>query len=62
MPDFEGALKEVTFDGKTRPCYVFIGAKIDYLMNPSPGEPPARYIIDTTNGDVFDSISKQYIR
>ncbi len=67
LPDFDAALIEVTFDGKTRPCYVFVGGDLAYVSEYANGtataeEAPARYVVDITNGDVFDTISKNYIK
>ena len=62
LPDFDGHLIEVTFDGKTRPCYVFIGGDAMSMLSSQNQDPPARYVVDTTNGDVFDTISLKYIR
>ncbi|MBQ9097451.1 MAG: hypothetical protein IJY55_03560 [Clostridia bacterium] len=62
LPDFEGHLIEVTYDGKVRPCYVFIGGDAMSMLSSSNKDPQARYVVDTTNGDVFDSISLKYIR
>ena len=62
LPDFEGSLIEVTYDGKTRPCYVFLGGPVEYFMESDSSEPPARYCVDVTTGDIFDAISNKYIR
>lgn len=62
LPDFDGHLIEVTFDGKVRPCYVFIGGDAMSMLSSKNQDPPARYVVDTTNGDVFDTISLNYIR
>jgi len=62
LPDFDGHLIEVTYDGKVRPCYVFIGGDAMSMLSSANKEPQARYVVDTTNGDVFDSISLKYIR
>lgn len=62
LPDFEGALTEVTFDGKKRKCYVFIGGGVEYFMQGSAGNPPARYCIDVETGEIFDAISAKYIK
>ena len=62
LPDFEGHLIEVTYDKKVRPCYVFIGGDAMSMLSSTKQEPKARYVVDTTNGDVYDSISLQYIR
>ena len=62
LPDFDANLIEVTYDGKVRPCYVFIGGDAMTMLSSKKQDPPARYVVDTTNGDVFDSISLKYIR
>ncbi len=62
LPDFEGHLIEVTYDGKVRPCYVFIGGDAMSMISSKNQNPQARYVVDTTNGDVYDSISLKYIR
>ncbi len=62
LPDFEGAMTEVTYDGKTRNCYVFIGGNIEYFLSSVSADPPARYCVDVTSGEVFDAISKKYIK
>ncbi|MBR2471761.1 MAG: hypothetical protein IKB55_03655 [Clostridia bacterium] len=62
LPDFDGHLIEVTYDGKVRPCYVFIGGDAMSMLSSANKEPQARYVVDTTNGDVYDSISLKYIR
>lgn len=62
LPDFDGHLIEVTYDKKVRPCYVFIGGDAMSMLSSKNQEPKARYVVDTTNGDVYDSISLQYIR
>ena len=62
LPDFDGHLIEVTYDGKVRPCYVFIGGDAMSMISSKNQDPQARYVVDTTNGDVYDSISLKYIR
>ena len=62
LPDFDGHLIEVTYDGKVRPCYVFIGGDAMSMLASKNQDPKARYVVDTTNGDVYDSISLKYIR
>ena len=62
LPDFDGHLIEVTYDKKVRPCYVFIGGDAMSMISSANQEPKARYVVDTTNGDVYDSISLKYIR
>ena len=62
LPDFDAHLIEVTYDGKVRPCYVFIAGDAMSMLASQKQDPKARYVVDTTNGDVYDSISLQYIR
>lgn len=62
LPDFDGDLIEVTYDKKVRPCFVFIAGDAVSMLSSANKEPKARYVVDTTNGDVYDAISLQYIR
>ncbi len=61
LPDNNGALTEVSFGGKTRDCYVFIGGSIQHFLSSASAEPPARYCVDVATGEVFDSISGKSI-
>ena len=62
LPDFDSKLIEVTYDKKVRPCFVFIAGDAMSMISSKNQAPAARYIVDTTNGDVYDTISLQYIR
>ena len=62
LPDFDGHLIEVTYDKKVRPCYVFIAGDAMSMLSGTKNDPQARYVVDTTDGAVYDSISLQYIR